>query len=541
MRLARHAVCAYLCAVIGAIGLEPRIVRATEDTGEASDVVVSAISGQASAPDAKSGILRQTMVKSLEQPRAVQMQAVLGPRKGCNRCAEDPDCPCRYWDFRLDLNAATGRSSFGGDNEWQFYRFSQTLHTPRGNEFEFWQEWENDHSFITGREWGLGAEQRIPDFWNDGSLRAVQEYRDYRDLNQNNQRRKQFDLRLRLDPRWEAERVRARFDYRLRTVDYPLLPSDSYVLHDARLDVEHEVNSELRASSGLHSKNYNYGPGSNRSNNLLRSEARLDWKFDDSASAYLQGSREDKNYNSRPDRNYDLNSSGFGLRWDPDSVSTVSADVERSYYDRPFAPDRSYDEWQAQGRYRRQLSCQLDLDLRYLYRDKRYAIDPLSDSTQRQGSALLNYMPDEHWNYQAGWQRSDYAFANPLRANLSDVYTLGAGYRLDESYVGFNWRRNESDFTGAPQFSNTRDDYDFEFQQQGCDWRWRSYLGFGRLAQQLPGNLNNFREQRLGMEWGYDFDCRTTLNLRYDYFERRYALQNAFEDSRIEAGLTYKF
>jgi hypothetical protein len=466
---------------------------------------------------------------------------VLGPRKGCNRCAEDPECPCRYWDFELNLGAGTGHSSFGADNEWQLYRFRQTLHTPRSNEYEFWQEWNVDHSFIASRQWGIGAEQRIPNFWNNGTLRFSQEYRDYRDFNFADQRRKQTDIRLKLDPRWDDGRVRARLDYRFRNVEYPSLTTESYVLHDAKLSAEYDVNCELTASGGLRYSNYNYALGGTRSSNLTQGEARLDWKFEEGLSAYALGSREDKGYNSRKDRNYDQNSAGAGFRWDPDCVSTLSGDVERTSYDRPFAPDRSYDEWMAQARYRRQLSCVLDMDLRYMLRDREYDIDPLSDSKLRQGSALLNYTPDEQWSFQGGWQRSDYAYANPLRAFLSDVYTLGGGYRFEDSYAGFNWRRNATDFNGAPQFSNTKDDYDFEFSQNGCDWRWRSYIGFSRLAQELPGNLNNFRERRLGCEWGYDFDCHTSLNLRYDHMTRDYALQNNFVDTRMEAGLTYKF
>lgn len=532
------------------MGLLPAIVFASNPTDDAVEIALGAPrdAAEAEAVDIsdESGTAQQpvSQVKSL-RPHGVPVLktgAVLGPRKGgCNRCATEPECCCHYWDYRLDMNAATGRSSFGGDNEWQRYRFQQALHTPRGNEYEFWQQWETERNFIASRQWGIGAAQKIPNFWNDGTLRFSQEYRDYRDFDFADQRRRQTDIRLRLDPRWQEDRVRAMLDYRFRNVDYPNFTTESYVLHDARLWAEYDVNTELRASGGLRYNNYNYALGGTRSSNMLRQDARLDWRFNETTSAYLLGSSEDKNYNSRKDRNYDLNTVGAGFRWDPDSLSTLSGDVERQVYDRPFAPDRSYDEWSARTLYRRQLSCQVDMDLRYQWRDRKHDIDPLSDMRLNQGSLLLNYYPDQQWNFQGGWQRSDYDYANPLRASLSNVYTASAGYREGDSYAGFYWRRNATDFSGAPQFSNVRDDYDFEFSQTGCDWRWRSYLGFGRLNQDFPGTLNNFRERRLGCEWGYDLDCQTTLNLRYDYFLRQYTNALDFNDSRLEAGLTYKF
>jgi hypothetical protein len=520
MRRPRLAVCAVLCAVIGAIGHWPAVVHASETPDDATVV----------------------QVKSLESQPMPQVQAVLGPHKGgCNRCAPERDCECRYWDFKLDLGAATGNSTFG-DNEGQYYRFEQRLHTPRGNQYGFYETYNIEHNFLNTRDWGIGADQRIPDFWNDSELRMSEDYEDYTDRDFADERRKQTDFRVRLNPQWMDGHVRTNLDYRLRNVEYPNLPTESYVMHDLRLSGQYDVDHTATASGDLRYAHYNYALGNGNSNNLLHMGGRIDYKLDEDLTAYVEGNQDDKRYNSRKDRNYQQDELGAGFNWKTDCDSTLSGDVSHTAYDRPYNPLYSYDEWNSQLRFRRQLSCALDADLRAGYRTTHYDIDPLNNLRSTDLNAQFNYAPEEDWNMTGTWGRHDYHYADPLRAYVNSIYALGYGYHVEHGSAGFNWRRSVSDYAGAPQFSNTKDDFDFDFTQDDCNWRWRGYAGVGRLTQNFPGTGNNYNEQRLGFEWSYDFSCATTLTVDYDHSKRAYVnANNRTEDNRLQANLTYKW
>ena len=521
MRQTRLAVCAVLCAVIGAIGQWPAVVHASDTADDATVVMVKGLDAPASPP---------------------QVQAVLGPRKGCNSCPPPPrDCACRYWDFKLDLGEATGTSTFG-DNEGQYYRFEQRLHTPRGNQFGFYETYNIEHTFLNTRDWGAGAEQRIPNFWNDGELRVNEDYEDYTDRDFADERRKQTDFRVRLSPTWMDGHVRGGLDYHLRNVEYPNFSTESYLMHDLRLNGAYDINQTVTASGDARYAHYNYALGSSNSNDLLHLGSRVDYKLDDNLTAYVQASQDDKRYNSRKDRNYREEDAGGGFNWQADCQSTLSGDVSHAAYDRPYNPDLSYDEWDATARYRRHFNCALDGDFRYSWRDTKYDIDPLNNLRYNEINSQFNYAPSEDWNLTGTWGRSDYQFADPLRAYVDNVYALGYGYHVADGTADFNWRRSVSDYPGAPTFSNRKDDYDFDFTQTGCDWHWRGYVGMGQLEQSFPGSLNVYNEQRLGFEWGYNFSCATSLTVNFDHSKRNYVNSgNHVEDNRLQANLEYKF
>jgi hypothetical protein len=531
--------CSWLCFVL--LGGQ---AWAAQDTGEAVDIAADSASEE-SAPNVADTPAETSvqLVKSLDQTDPPQVQSILGPSHdyaGCHACGPLRDCECRYWDYRLDMGIATGRATFG-DNEWQGYRLEEKLHTPRGNEYTFWQSWLNDHSFINSHEWAVGAKQKLPDFWNDGELRASQEYRDYRDLDFAFEHRKQTDIKLNVDPSWDDDETRAWIEYRFRNVEYPDLQSESYALHDVRLDLQQVLDCETTASGGVRYANYNYGLGGTRSSRLWESNARLDYKPGESTSYYAQARHADKRFSSRPDRNYDEKSAGGGFRWNPDEVSTLSGDVARTEYIRPFNPGLSYSEWQAQGRYWRQVSQEVDMDLSYRWRNQEYGADPLAGLKYNGMSALFNYAPDCNWRFNGGLQHDDYAFTDALRASANTVYTLGSGYQNGERRYGLNWRRMAARYGGSPAFDYDKDDVDFDYADGDGRWRWRSYIGFGHLEQVFAGNPNNYDERRLGFEWGYELDCHTDLTMRLDHNRRNYANQTPIEDTRLEADVALKW
>jgi len=371
---------------------------------------------------------------------------------------------------------------------------------------------------------------------------VTEDYEDYLDRDFSDERRQQTDFRARMSPQWMDGHVRGTVDYRVRDVNYPNVASESYVMHDLRLTGGYDIDKTVTASGDFRYAHYNYALGSTNSNNLLHLGGRMDYKLDDNLTAYAEGSQDDKRYNSRKDRNYQQDELGTGFSWQPDCDSTLSGDVSHTVYDRPYHPDYDYKEWDASLRYRRKLSCALDSDFRYSYRDSEYRIQPLSNSRYNEFNAQFNYAPSEDWNLTSTYGRSDYKFADPLRAYVNSSYALGYGYHVEDGTAGFNWRRSVADYAAAPQFNNQKDDYDFDFTQNGCKWRWRGYVGLGRLTQDFPGSQNDYNERRLGFEWGYDFSCATSLTVDFDHSQRAYVnANNRVEDDKLSANLVYKF
>src|SRR5207248_3254076 len=159
---------------------------------------------------------------------------------------------------------------------------------------------------------------------------------------------------------------------------------------------------------------------------------------------------------------------------------------------RPFDPALSYGEWDWQSRYWRQVNCRLALDLSAQWRNQDYSIAPAASNLRYNGQrAQFSYNAGKTWNYSAGWQRDDYAWADPVLANSSNVYTLGAGYQQGDQHSGLNWRHLAARYSGQPLIDYDKDDYDFDFGGSYCHIHWRGYAGYTRLRQDFPGNVNN--------------------------------------------------
>ena len=418
------------------------------------------------------------------------------------------------WEIDGEVSVGTGHATYA-DQEYQEFALSETLTTARGHEYEFYQEYEVDHSYVNGGLFTVGAEQRLLDLLWNGELRLTEEFSQYRDRNDSLNDRQEGRFRLRFDPQWCDERWRADLDYKYKVRAYETFSERSYILHQARVQLEHEFCDQLTGGIEARLADYNYSIGSTRSNSRLGLSTSWEWEPCDRLRIAAGVGHDEKTYAVRRARSYERYRYEGSVRWQPDGASSVELKGELTDYDREYQPSRNYEDTRLEFRVRRDLTSQLEVDARVIERRKEYDIDPLNDMDQHGLSIGANFNPCRQWNFYSRLDRTDYEYARSIRAFTQERANLGACYRNGGLSALIDWRRTENNYQAATDRDYSREDLDLDVDCRFGEQRVRVYYGIGQLEQAHPTSVNEYTETRLGAEWRFEFDPQAEFRLSY--------------------------
>jgi len=443
------------------------------------------------------------------------------------------------WLISGSLGFGTGSATYA-DNETQEFSLKESLKTLKGDHFEFYQEYAVDHSYVNSGTLTVGARQRFRDWAAGGDLRLTEEFKLYRDRDNSTHDRQEGMFALRFDPAWDDGRWDATLDYKYRVRVYETFSTRSYLNNAVRAALEYNVTPALAATTQLRFDDYNYSTGSTRSNNRTALSHEWEWQATKRLRLSAGVESEHKEYNVDKDRTYNEQGLTAGLRWDIARGSRVEIKGALADYDRPNELDESYEDTRAEVRWRQDVTGWLDFDVRFNNRENRYDISPQDDLDQSQLKLRLNFNPNRRWNFHTDFGQSQYDYANPNRA--FDRRDLGFGmlYRFGQLRATADYSQREVSYDNNPLRDYTRDDFDLNLDYRIDRHRWRVYYGIGVLDQSNPASVNGYDEVRLGAQWDYKLDCRTSLELSYDFSEREYDALSSIDNSLLEAKLNFE-
>nr|MDQ3023354.1 porin [bacterium] len=227
------------------------------------------------------------------------------------------------------------------------------------------------------------------------------------------------------------------------------------------------------------------------------------------------------------------------LMWKIDCDSRLNARFRANDHERPFEPDRSYEELLLDLTYFRQLSCEWALKLRGMGRNKVFG-DPTNDMNERLTEAELTYQPSEEWTWIGSVQRDVYDYADPIRAFVRDRWKLGAQYYYCDLSLGADYEHQVNSYDSDADRDWQRDTLSFNLGYKHCRHDIRLYAQLGMLDQSDPASVNDYDETQLSATWSYEIDGSTDLILSYEDRQRKYDLQPAIRDKVVEARLKFE-
>ena len=440
-----------------------------------------------------------------------------------------------------------GEISYGGghatnaENDYVRLSLSETLSTPSGNEFGFYQDYNLDHSYVNSREFAIGAEQKFDGFWWDGDLKLTEEFGLYRDLDDPLNDRQDGLFKLRFDPEWSEGRWKADLDYKYNIKEYETFSERSNIQHSGKLRLQRKFSTDLTGDVTARYDNYNYSIGSTRGNRKYG--VGTSWQYQATNDLKLNAAitQEHKSNNVRKTRDYDQLRYDAGARYSPDDDSTLEVKATLTEYEREFDPEENYQDSQWTANYRRNLSSKVDIDLRMVERAKDFSADPVDNLDTHGRSASVNYNPTENWNMRLALDTNEYEYMNIDRSYDTVSLNFATSHSWEEWRLGFDWRRDENSYVTDSNRDYVRDDMNIDLDYSLEDHRWRVYYGVGHTDQADPASVNDYTETRIGAGWDYSLDPDTDLSLSYDASRRDYDAQETQEDARFEARLSFKF
>jgi hypothetical protein len=448
--------------------------------------------------------------------------------------------PRAEWEYEADFGYQSGTSTYA-ENASYTYDFAQILTAAGGNEYEFYQSYNHDLSYVESENFSFGAKQKIEDILWNGDLRLEEEFSRYLDFDDSSNNLQEGEFKMRFDPEWSDGRWAADVDYKYNVKVYETFSSRSYKLNSGKLKLEHEFSKDLAGEVSSSFDDYNYSIGSDRGNSKNDVGGSLDWDVSNDLSLGFDTSLENKHYDVRKDRNHEKLDYNFDLSWKADDDSQLSVKQSSTNYSRYYDPGENYDETSTSLSYRRSLSEELDVDLKWTTRDKQFEVDPLDDTEQTGYSYGVNYNPAEDWNLSYSFDAKDYGFVDPVREYETLGHRAGLRYTHHNIGIGLDYSLSENDYAADALRNYTRDDYNLDFDYRFDQHSVRVYYGVGYLDQADPASVNDYTESRVGASWDYELNDTTDLSLSYDFNERDYDGQPLQEDNRLQARISFRF
>ncbi len=448
--------------------------------------------------------------------------------------------PGAEWEYEAEFGFQSGQSTYA-ENEAHTFEFVERLKAAGGNEYEFYQEYNRDISYVESATWTFGAEQKIKDILWDGDLRLKEEFSEYRDKSDSTNDLQEGEFKLSFNPEWADGRWGADVDYKYNVKVYETFSSRSYKLNSGKLKLEHEFSKDFEGEVFSSFDDYNYSIGSDRGNSKTKYGSSFDWDVTNDFSLGVELEQENKNYDVRKDRNHIELGYDFSMDWKPDDDSQFSIKHGITDYDRYYDPGDNYEENSTSASYRRSLSEELDFDLKWSYRDKQFDIVPLDDTLQRGYGLGLNYNPDAEWNFSYSFDNRDNGYVDPVREYEARSHRGGVRWSHHNIGVSFDVSTSENLYAMDALRDYARDDFNLDFDYRFDRHSVRVYYGVGYLDQADPASTNDYTETRVGASWDYELSEEAELSISYDFNEREYDSQPLQEDNRLQAIISFRF
>jgi len=443
------------------------------------------------------------------------------------------------WEIAGEVEIGTGTATYA-DNEYQEFNLSETQTTSQGNEFEFYQGYQVDHSYVNSGTLYIGGNQAINQFLTNGLLELNEEFRLYRDRDDRLNDRQEGIFELSYEPSWQCGAWELDLNYKYHIKEYETFSPRSYIQHRLRASLEHDFGSGVSAQAFTRLDDYHYSLGSTRGNNRFGLGGKVDWQVRDDLQLSAGAEREQKHYDIRKERSYDKRTVSAEVAWEPDERSTLDVEARSIDYTRDFNAAEDYKDDRGSVSYQRYLSDRLDASVRLSERRKEFSALPLDDLDEHNVEFLVNAYPNNCWNAYAGFERKDYAFANPARAYLRTGVSAGLGYTHDNVSAYLDWRSSDNSYDINTDRDYTLNTLDFSGVLDCDPSRLRVYYGVGALSQEHPMSVNDFEETRVGAAWEYEIDPQTDLTISYDSARRDYDWQNGIEETLLAAELSFE-
>lgn len=443
------------------------------------------------------------------------------------------------WHLSGEIAAGGGEATWAERELFDFI-LRETYLTNGGDEIEFYQSYNRDHSWANGSTLTIGARQDLPQVLWNGDLVLTEEYKRYRDRDYSAYDRNEGLFKLRFTPEWAGGKTRARLEYKYNVRSYTDVSPNTYKMNQARLRIEREFDATLKGEVSGELTRYKYGDNSLLSNNGSKTGARLEWQPADWLKLSAVAKNEERTYINRDQFSYTRDTLGLTAALRPDTASSLTLSAEQMKKSIDSAPG-AYDDTRYSALYTRSLNPRLDLSAKYEDRRKRYDVSPIDNLDQRYSRLALDYYPAQAWNLRLDLARRSSDYALSARSYDADETALYAWYTKGAWRLGAEVRRRDQGYKIDTRRDYTLDEWRIDASYNIHKHRLSAFYSNGRLDQIDPQALNDYTETHLGAMCDWWLAEGTDFIVSYDDSNRDYRNGYNIEESLLEARLTFEF
>lgn len=456
------------------------------------------------------------------------------------QASEAPEKPKPVWTSRGDISVLTGSGTFADYDRHRIY-LKQTYKDVDGNYFTFWEEYDNDHSFIDLRKWDVGSSQSIADFYN-GELNLRQRYTTYHDSTFGTNGRKQLtlhaDYNYEFNERTKAEGI---WEYKSKNFDLPL--SRSYLYHHAELNATHMLSDKVTGYAFWNMYDYHFSHGNAGGNNATN--LGVDFEFTPTPAWVwnLGYTTTERSYDVNKGKAYFDDKFTLGARFQPDVISFGEASLELRHRDQRRTALLDFNDNRLKLRYWRGFNNEFDGDFRLEFRNKDYSAPNANSYDYWRWAMMFNYSPNYSTRLYYNFDYYDYGYEGLARSYDRAYNRIGMNHNWDSGVA----LTTELGYTDQDYATNTGRDYVIWDFLADLYWPFeerqslRFYVDLSDLSQSQPGSVNDYYAYSVGVDYDWRIDARYKLTLSYDYNMRDYANQPNIKDQTIEARLRFDF
>ncbi len=442
--------------------------------------------------------------------------------------------------FSGDISLLTGNGTFTDYDRFRIY-LKQTYKDLNDNYYTFWEEYDNDHSFIDLRTWEVGSTQTFPDFYN-GELNLRQRYSDYNDLTFGTNGRKQLTLHADYNYDFNARtQAQAIWDYKSKNFDRPI--SRSYLYHRAELNATHQLSDKVTGYAFWSMYDYHFSQGNAGGNNTTNLGVDFEFTPDPVWIWNLGYMTTERSYDVNKGNAYFDDKFTLGARFQfcPQSFGEMGLDLR--HRDQRRSATLDFDERRLKLRYSHEFNREIDGDFRLEWREKEYSAASANSYDYWRWAMMFNYSPDYNTRLFYNFDYYDFDYDGLMRSYNRSYSRIGMNYNWENGVA----LTTEVGYTDQNYATNTGRNHviwdflaDLYFPLKDRQ-SLRFYFDWSDLNQSQLGSRNDYKAYSFGINYDWRIDARYKLTLAYDYQLRDYANQPRIKDQTLEARLRFDF